>query len=306
MHTSLSDTNDQHDPPSIHYTDDTITLWHGDALATLRQMPDQSVNCIATSPPYYFMRDYGETGQYGLEATPGEYIATLAAILTECRRILAADGTLWLNLGDAYSQRKAIWPSSHQETRGRDASRPRWRDLRLAGLARMSNENLIDGSAVAEKSLMMLPERIILEALGNGWILRNKITWHKRFTKPDAAPDRLANRSEHIYLLVKSHRYWFNRNALGTDDGDVWHLPASAYPGAHTATYPPELPERCIIAGCRPAGIVLDPFAGSCTTGMAALRTGRRFVGIDLSATYLDLALETRLAQATMPFEVAS
>ena len=93
------------DPPSPqpHYTDDQITLWHGDALATLAGLPDASVDCVVTSPPYYGLRDYGVPGQYGLEPTPAAYVDTMRAVFAEARRILTPDGTLWLNLGDSYA-----------------------------------------------------------------------------------------------------------------------------------------------------------------------------------------------------------
>src|SRR5688572_1543139 len=89
--------------PDLHYTDDSIQLWHGDALDTLRTLPDESVNCLVTSPPYFGLRDYGEAGQYGLEPTPAEYVETMRAVFAEARRVLAKDGTLWLNLGDSYA-----------------------------------------------------------------------------------------------------------------------------------------------------------------------------------------------------------
>lgn len=281
-----------------YYVDDGITLYHGDALAVLREMPAESVNCVVTSPPYYFQRDYGEPGQYGLEATPQDFLDNLSAVFAEVGRVLAKDGTLWLNLADAYSQRKAVRPSSHQEgLHGARGRRPSWVESRRAGMARMSYENVIDGRVVAEKSLMMLPERLAIGLQDDGWILRNKIVWAMTCTSPDPAPDRLPGRWEPLYLLARSPHYWFDR---GLFDSDVWWLPASAGAGSHNASYPAALPERCILAGCRPGGVVLDPFTGSGTTGMVALKHGRRFVGIDLSAKYLDLALSTRLGQAAL------
>ncbi|WP_308114626.1 site-specific DNA-methyltransferase [Streptomyces sp. ISL-12] len=251
-----------------------------------------------TSPPYYFQRCYdegpdaGARRQYGLEDTPHEYLDTLRNVFREVFRVLHPEGTLWLNLGDAYSQRKAVRLSSHQEglhgkARG---GRPSWRESRAAGLARMSAENLIDGQPVTEKSMMMLPERLAIGMQDDGWILRNRITWAKTFCTPESVKDRLSGKSEPIFLFAKSARYWFDRAALGGDDGDVWHLPASSGAGTHTASFPLELPLRCITAGCKPGGVVLDPFSGSGTTGEAALRLGRRYTGIDLSPAYHGIA----------------
>lgn len=267
------------------------TLYHGDALDVVRTMPDGAADCVVTSPPYYWMRDYGTEGQYGLERTPHEYLDALLTLTAELRRVLAVDGTCWINVGDAYSQRKAIRASSHQEgLHGARGARPSWRESRTAGRARMSSENVIDGRAIPEKCMMMLPERLILGMQDQGWLLRSKIIWAKSWCTPDAAPDRPSGRWEPLYLLTRSPKYHWTRNAPGADT-DVWNLPASRGAGTHTASYPIELPTRAIAAGCRPGGVVLDPFSGSGTTGAAALSLGRQYIGIDLNPAYHDLAL---------------
>jgi DNA modification methylase len=183
------------------------------------------------------------------------------------------------------------------------------------------------------KSLLMLPERVAWSLIEDGWCLRNRVVWHKPNAMPESVADRLANRHEATFLFVRSARYWFDLDAireprrgqrlegrsgyrddhpskgrvlaralhpLGRNPGDVWTIPLAPFPEAHFATFPPDLVEGCVLAGCRPGGIVLDPFTGSGTTGMVALKHGRRFVGIDLSAKYLDLALHTRLAQSAL------
>jgi DNA modification methylase len=274
-----------------YYRDDQVTLLLGDALDQLSTLPVGSVDCIVTSPPYFFQRDYGVDGQYGLESTPQGYLDTLRAVFREARRVLVDDGTFWLNVGDAYSQRKAVRRSSHQEgLHGVRGARESWVASRAAGRARMSSENLIDGRPVVEKSMMMLPERLAIGMQDDGWILRNRIAWAKTFCTPESVKDRLSGKSEPIFLFAKSARYWFDRSALAGDDGDVWQMPASSGAGSHTASYPLELPLRCITAGCRPGGVVLDPFSGSGTTGEAALQLGRRYVGVDLKPEYHELA----------------
>lgn len=290
-----------------YYADEHVTLWHGDALAVTAGLPDGSVDCVVTSPPYFWMRDYGVQGQMGLEATPQDYLNGLLALTAELLRVLAPDGTCWINLGDAYSQRKAVRLSSHQEgLHGIRGARPSWRESRAAGRARMSVENIIEGSAIAEKSLMLLPERLAIGMLDQGWRLRNRITWAKTFCTPDPAPDRLANRSEPILLFSKSARYHFDRAALGTETGDVWRMPASAGAGEHTASYATVLPLRCLTAGCKPGGTVLDPFSGSGATLAAARALDLNYVGIDLNAAYLDLSLRTRLQQPGLDLEGVS
>lgn len=312
-----------------HYSDDQITLWHGDALDVLRTMADESVDCVVTSPPYYGLRDYGVPGQYGLEATPAAYVEVMRQVFSEVRRVLAADGTLWLNLGDTYAA------ADGQGNRGGRSN--------LEGGGRPSFRR--DGASVSPprriavglppKNLFGMPWRVAFALQDAGWILRNHIVWHKPNSMPESVTDRLATRHESLFLFAKSDRYWFDLDAIrepqttagerhkgrsgyrdehpskgrikaralhpaGRNPGDVWTISTQPFPEAHFAVFPPTLAERCILAGCRPGGTVLDPFAGSGTTGMVALHGGRRFVGIDLSADYLDLALRTRLAQGAL------
>ena len=320
-----------------YYADDQITLWHGDALATLRGLPDESVNCCVTSPPYYGLRDYGELGQYGLEPTPAAYVQTMAAVFAEVRRVLAEDGTLWLNIGDSYAAGPGQGnqgPTSTLEGGNRPSFR---RDGAMVAAPRRTAVGL------PAKNLLGIPWRVAFALQDGGWILRNAAIWDKPNAMPESAKDRLSTTYEFVFLLTKASRYWFDQalirepttggshghrpdfnarwadrireanqgvsgapsRTLGTAGdtrapGDVWRIPVAPFPGAHFAVFPPALAERCIVSGCRPGGTVLDPFAGSGTTGMVALKHGRRFVGIDLSAKYLDLALRTRLAQSAL------
>ena len=283
---------------TIYYEDDHVTLYHGGAADVLRTMPDQSVDCIVTSPPYFGLRDYGVEGQIGSESTPAEFVAALVAVFREARRVLADDGTLWLNLGDSYA-------------------------------------SSAKGSGGTGKNLLGIPWRVAFALQDDGWILRNDIIWHKPNAMPESVTDRLSNRHEHLFMLSKSPRYWFDLDSIrephvsepgregvnalrgqgairplgpnsgaysegGRNPGDVWSIATQPFTGAHFATFPVALPERAIQAGCKPGGTVLDPFSGSGTTGLAAARHGRRYVGIDLSADYLDLSLRTRLAQAAL------
>ena len=107
-------------PPKLHYQDESVTLWHGDSLAVLREYASATVNCCVTSPPYFGLRDYGVDGQMGAESSPAEYVAGMRALFAEVRRVLADDGTLWLNLGDSYAHKSVSGP---QGTRGQRASR---------------------------------------------------------------------------------------------------------------------------------------------------------------------------------------
>lgn len=310
-----------------YYSDDTVQLFHGDALAVLREMPDQSVDCCVTSPPYFGLRDYGSDGQYGLEASPAEYVENMRALFAEVRRALSDDGTLWLNLGDTYYSGKgaAVGPDKKQPAR--------------RGYVRPVDKS---GSDWAKpKSLLGIPWRVAFALQDDGWILRNDIIWSKPNAMPESVTDRLSSRHEHLFMLTKSRRYWFDLDPIrephvsepgregsnymrgqkamrpvgpnsgaysegGRNPGDVWSIATQPFPGAHFAVMPPELARRAVVAGCKPGGTVLDPFSGSGTTGLVAQQNGRRYVGIDLSAEYLDLSLRTRLQQGVLDFGSAS
>ena len=314
----------------VHTQTERVTLWTGDAREVLAGMPDASVDCIVTSPPYFGLRDYGVDGQLGAEASPAEFVENLRALFAEARRVLADDGTLWLNLGDSYYSGKG---SPTQPDLKNEARRPAARSLDKPGQPWARPKNLLG-----------IPWRVAFALQDDGWILRNDIIWHKPNGMPTSVADRFGTKHEHIFMLSKSPRYWFDLDAvrepakstaeqyeragqsvranhrlgeingskigaksfagglnpLGVNPGDVWSIPPQPFSEAHFAVFPPALPERCILAGCKPGGTVLDPFSGSGTTGLAAAKHGRRYVGIDLNPDYLDLSLRTRLAQPTL------
>lgn len=283
----------------IYYSDDQLTLHHGDAATVLATLPDASVDCCVTSPPYFGLRDYGVEGQLGSEVTPAAYVGALAGVFAEVHRVLTNDGTLWLNLGDAYSTPK----------RGSDKG---WDKSRINNPARVQKAQFAamrEGRDVVfdrpRKSLLGLPWRVAFALQDQGWILRNDIVWSKPNAMPESVKDRLAARHEYVFLFTKRQRYWFDQAAIaepvsGRAPGDVWTISTQPFAEAHFATQPSSLAERCIQAGCRPDGVVLDPFHGSGTTGAAAARHGRAYVGIELKQEYLDLSLATRLQQASI------
>lgn len=301
-----------------YYSGDDVTLYLGDSLEVLRQLPARSVDCCVTSPPYFGLRDYGVEGQYGLEASPSEYVETMRALFAEVRRVLANDGTLWLNLGDSYY-------SGRGASTGVDAKNP----------ARRFGVRSVDkGGAdwAKPKDLLGIPWRTAFALQDDGWFLRNDNIWFKPNAMPESVTDRLSSRHEYVFLLTKSRNYWFDlgpirephvstpdregKNALrgqkamrpvgpnsgaysegGRNPGDVWTIATQPFTEAHFAVMPQLLAERAILAGCKPGGTVLDPFSGSGTTGLAATKHGRKYVGVDLSSEYLDLSLRTRLVQ---------
>ena len=336
----------------------------GDVIDRLRDIPDQCVQTVVTSPPYFGLRDYGVDGQIGLEPTPEEFVETIVETFREVRRVLRDDGTVWLNLGDSYG----------------------------------------DG-----KQLQGIPWRVAFALQQDGWYLRQDIIWHKPNPMPESVTDRCTNAHEHLFLLSKSKRYFYDHYAIrveseteagtagdwdgnrdfnlpdgntrfakpnlgGSIDGqrnkrDVWTIKPAKFAEAHFATYPPELIKPCILAGtsehgaCSECGapferevskgdlissgpnkmaqkprsrnrmnpeneqpdeygdlprrerafvgwqptcdcddpapepcLVLDPFAGSGTTGAVATDHGRGAFLIELNPEYAELA-EKRVAE---------
>jgi len=304
-------------------------------------MPADSADCIVTSPPYWAKRDYGVRGQYGHEPDPAAYVETLRLVFREARRVLARDGTCWLNVGDSYSTGSSAATGLHSYL-GRN----------LAGRHTVG---------MGSKNLLGLPWRAALALQDDGWIIRNAIVWHKPNAMPESVRDRVSCRYELIFLLVSSRAYWFDLDPIrvpradlrrpaqraettrprgfksdsrrprsgrppkygphavevlgaqrygngrcgrthpnGRNPGDVWAIPTRPFPGQHFAAFPIDIPTRCIQAGCKPGGTVLDPFCGTGTTGLAALALGRLFTGIELSPAFAALAAE-RLRHADQP-----
>lgn len=234
----------------------------GDAVEQLRRLPNNSIDCVVTSPPYFRLRNYGHHGQLGLEDHVDDWVANLVAVMAEVRRVLTDTGTAWLNVGDSYSRHPATGAPS--------------------------------------KSLVLAPERLLLALAAHGWWVRNKVVWAKTNPMPTSIKDRLATTWEPVYLLTKTPQYFFDLDAirvphrsrparrrprdrgavpnlvpewqgplagtnsglsrlkasgmaghpLGKNPGDVWQITTSNYRGGHHATYPEALVSTPILAGC--------------------------------------------------------
>lgn len=298
----------------------TVTIRHGDCREILRTLPDQSVHCCVTSPPYFGLRDYGHAGQIGLEATPDAFVAEMVAVFREVRRVLRDDGTLWLNLGDSYNNFR-VSKGPGQAVHGRDklngkpapdSGRRGWRGLK-------------------EKDLIGVPWRVAFALQTDGWYLRQDIIWSKPNPMPESVTDRCTKAHEYIFLMSKSARYHYDAAAVaeavtgstierlsqpncenqtgsarvpGKTNGNmkavgvaltrnrrsVWEVTTQPFKDAHFATFPPDLIEPCIKAGCASGGVVLDPFGGAGTTGLVADRLGRDAILIELNPDYAELA----------------
>lgn len=397
--------------PEWYYQDDTVTLYAGDATDTLAGLPDESLHCVVTSPPYWGLRDYGtgrwvggdpdcrhlaaaergdlrrtehptathpgaghragggarcrrcgahrEDDQHGLEPTPDLYVDRLRGVFVELRRVLVDTGTVWLNLGDSYSADppgSTANPMRASTLTGAAAAEPLRESMRSAGVRRTGS--------LPRKNVIGMPWRVAFALQSDGWILRNAIIWHKPNAMPESVRDRLSTRYETIFLLTKQQRYFFDLDAIreplvrpealaegsvlggsnkgrhagvgatarrrgqtvygtnsgkyattepfmrapgeavcptgtrhgagdprGKNPGDVWSMPTRPLREAHYAAFPIDLPLRCIAAGCPAGGVVLDPFSGAATTGLAARQLGRRYVGIDLNSDFHDIGL---------------
>ena len=313
-----------------------------DCLLALRDLPDESVNGCVTSPPYYALRDYGMDAQIGREDSPEEYIRRLVLVFREVRRVLTEDGTLWLNIADTYSHptKSTILQGTPGGTGNKggylDPKNPKGRNGQSVSLARRASE-------CKQKDMIGIPWLLAFALRADGWYLRSDIIWCKANPMPESCKDRPSRCYEHVFLLTKSKKYYYDvlaiaepiaegtaarykggrsasskyaeeipgqgkvqklnaARAAGTitdadispvrNARDVWHINTVPYKGGHFAAYPPKLAERCILAGCPRGGIVLDPFFGSGTTGLAAVKNDRRYIGIELNAEYCELAKE--------------
>ena len=298
----------------------------GDALETLKNFPDESINCSITSPPYYGLRDYHKKEQIGREKTVEEYLDRLINVFREVRRVLKKDGTCFIVIGDSYAG-----TSSKKEQR--DSKYPKGRN---------GQNPLITQKVLGYKSkdLMGIPWRLAFALREDGWYLRSDIIWHKENAMPEACKDRPTRSYEHIFLLSKSPRYYYDYDSLAEpmkevskkryvrgrskenkylnensgakiqkineargygqykgdnipqfrNKRDIWTINTTSFRGNHYAAFPPKLAEICMIAGCPKGGIILDPFIGSGTVGLIALLHNRKYIGIELNEEYVDLA----------------
>lgn len=306
----------------------TAKILVGDNRATLRTLPEQSVQTVVTSPPYWGLRDYGNDEQLGLESTPDEFIENLCQVFDEVWRVLKDDGTLWVNLGDSYAAFRDS-KSSPDSLRTGDGTK--------VGTAANRNPAMLKQAGLKHKDLVGIPWRFAFAMQARGWYLRQDIIWAKPNPMPESVTDRCTKSHEYIFLLTKSARYFYDNEAIkepasgdwGTRDRtngkyhnegsgltphtgleksydtrnkrDVWFVATQPYSGAHFAVYPPELIKPCILAGSREGDTVLDPFSGSGTTGEVALQNGRDYIGLELSADYAALS-EARITNAVGMF----
>lgn len=342
----------------------SVKILQGDVRDQLATLPDQSVHCVVTSPPYYGLRDYQVAGQIGLEDSPAEFIATLVDVFREVRRVLRSDGTAWVNMGDSYAANRG-YQVANAIRGGHDA----------AEAAAVSGRGMKCAEfGLKPKDKMLIPHRLAIALCDDGWYVRDDIVWAKPNPMPESVRDRCTKAHEYIFLLAKSERYYFDADAIaesassagdpdnakapdgwdagsglhgsihqrGRDKGasgnkaskpssargcpegsgsnvagsvpwegitrnkrSVWTVATKPFKEAHFATFPPDLIEPCILAGCPAGGTVLDPFGGAGTTGLVSDRHGRNAILIELNPTYADMAKRRIVGDAPLFAEVS-
>ena len=299
-------------------------IYNEPCLDTLKKMPNDFLDCVITSPPYWQLRDYGYNGQWGLEPTYQEYLEHLWEMMDEIYRVLKPTGTVWINLGDTYSGSGA----GHKET----------------GKGSYSAENFRKQTTkiknIPNKCLLLIPHRFAIGCIDRGWILRNDIIWAKPNGMPESVTDRFSKKHEYFFFMVKSQKYYFdldsvrdklssasikryeygwngneirgyidgNQNNMskflgnnekkkeaiekGKNCGDVsdfWDIPTKPSTNEHYASYNDALLRKPILAGCPENGIVYDPFMGTGSTAEVAIRAKRNFIGSEMSKEYIEI-----------------
>ncbi len=298
-------------------------IYNENCLTGLKTLPDNSIDCCVTSPPYFGLRDYGHKEQIGLEQTPEKFVQTMVDVFNEVRRVLKPDGTLWFNMGDTYYNYRGASDFSTKQTisnnNAHEMNSP-------SGKRNVKNDNL------KGKDLIGIPWMCAFALRSSGWYLRQDIIWNKPNPMPESMTDRCTKAHEYIFLLTKSSKYYYDADAIKTkmecsehdkrirqgrkrfptalvngirgntpdkvyewaNKRSVWTVNTKPYNEAHFATYPQELIVDMIKAGCREGGIVLDPFMGSGTTAVVARKLNRNYIGFELNAEYLKIS-EDRL-----------
>lgn len=272
----------------IYHDDGQAVFHHGDVRECLRELPEASVHCVVTSPPYFALRDYGVAGQIGLEDSPEDYICTMVEVFREVRRVLREDATLWLNIGDSYA---GSWGAQGRD--GEMADRSVISAQQIAAAARRnSHTGTIRSPGLKPKDLVGIPWMLAFALRADGWWLRSDIIWSKPNPMPESVTDRPTKAHEYVFLLTKAQRYYYDADAVrephaepwrgqgepeknnwsvmgergsheslrlynpaGRNKRTVWTIATQPYPEAHFATFPEDLVEPCVLAGTSEHGV---------------------------------------------------
>jgi len=292
-----------------------IKILQGNCIDKIKELDDNSIDCVVSSPPYFGLRDYGVDGQFGLEKTYHDYLANTVKVFETFKPKLKDTATIWWNVGDSYNSTNGFCRNKGKYKRkGRDGG--------------SNDKKLIKNSIIKEKDLMMIPNRVAIALQDAGWYIRSEIIWHKPNPMPESVRDRPTSCHEKIWLITKNKKYYYDAESIkepvvtsvNTKSGckfggnkttkelnatisgkkweysstrnkrNVWTITTKPFKDAHFATFPKDLIEPCIKAGCPEGGVVLDPFGGSGTTGIVAALNNRNAILIELNQNYIDIA----------------
>lgn len=261
---------------------DRSMLIQGHAVDALDLLPEQSIQTVVTSPPYWSLRDYEVDQQIGCDDTLEDYIAGIVRAFNKVRRVLTVDGTVWLNVGDAYTSGNRKYRAPDRKNRVRAMS------------MRPPTPN-----GLKPKDLIGLPWRLAFALQNAGWWLRSEVIWCKPNAHPESVRDRPTKAHETVFLLSKSQDYYYNVDAVRGPNNrrlrTTWDIPTeprkrfNCDQDAHPAVMPAALAQRCVEVTSRSGDVVMDPYAGSGTTLLAAQCLQRRWVGIELKPAFIDL-----------------
>ncbi|UBF23326.1 DNA methyltransferase [Halorubrum tailed virus 29] len=272
----------------------TNTIHTGNAFDVLPELPDESVNCVMTSPPYWNLRDYGEEDQLGLEETPEEFVKNLADVFDEVERVLRPDGSLWLNLGDTYKDKdlQQIPARVALELQNRGwilRNRVTW--AKPNPMPQSVKDRLNDTTEAIFHFVKNKDYYYDLDAIREEYseVSKNQINSNYSRNENEKWSNSPGNHEEGG-IHTPGKKLSDNYHKEGKNPGDVFEVAISGLSDVHFAVYPPELCEKPIKATCPKDGIVLDPFAGAGTTLLKAKELGRDYVGIELNPEYADMA----------------
>ena len=270
-----------YDAKTFTQNDDFINrIICGNSLELLKELPNDIVNLIITSPPYFGCRIYGNE-TLGREESPLDYVKNLLKFTEELKRILHKEGSFYLNIGDVYFGTKGFIRNKGKYARKTDKHYKEHKIVKP------------DGKYLQYKQLLMLPERVAIGMQEQGWILRNKIIWEKPNPVPSYSPDRRYPVYEHIFHFVKSRKYYFDLNIAKqlNNHRDIYRNAIEPFK-EHQASYPVSLIKPLILTTSKENDIVLDPFMGSGTTAVACIELNRNYVGFEISENFCRLAEE--------------
>ena len=259
----------------------------GPADKALNLLPTGTVQTVVTSPPYWSLRDYEDEAQIGRDDSLSDYLASVVQVFDHLRRVLTKDGTVWLNVGDTYTSGNRRYRAPDRKNRARAMSvRPATPD------------------GLKPKDLIGVPWRLAFALQSAGWWIRSEVIWHKPNAHPESVRDRPTKSHETVFLLSKSQNYFYDVNAVRGPNGrrlrTTWDIPTEprkrkyARETDHPAVMPMTLAKRCVMITSRPGDVVLDPYAGSGTTLIAARDLGRKWVGVELNPDFVGM-IERRL-----------